>query len=311
MAKHPADKVRKNSEMAEIVIEHHFGVRPKNISFLSTGLTNFVFEVTVPGGEFIVRISTSAKKINYFHKEQWAVAQAKKAGVPVAEILEVGNDVVHMPYMIQKKLNGQEATFHPDRLKIIQQMGVYTALINSIPTTNFGHVFDWSRNRLSKYATWKDYLHKEINVLERLQILERNNMLTSKYITRIKSEIKNMEAWNKKPVLNHGDIRLKNVIINDSAKIIAIIDWEDCTSNPAPYWDLSIALHDLGIDEKQEFLSGYGINEKDFSKISTSLKVLNILHYAPHIEIMASKNEKQKLGHYRLRLNGDLDLYSI
>ena len=37
--------------------------------------------------------------------------------------------------------------------------------------------------------------------------------------------------------------------------------WEFCSSNVAPYWDLSLALHDLSIDAKQASLGGYGVSE--------------------------------------------------
>jgi aminoglycoside phosphotransferase (APT) family kinase protein len=54
-------------------------------------------------------------------------------------------------------------------------------------------------------------------------------------------------------------MRLKNVMVDEAGKITAVIDWEFCSSNVAPYWDL--ALHDLSVDAKQAFLGGYGVSE--------------------------------------------------
>ncbi len=63
-------------------------------------------------------------------------------------------------------------------------------------------------------------------------------------------------------------MRLKNVVVDDRGTITAVIDWEFCTSNLAPYWDLSVALHDLSIDAKQQFLVGYGLRDSKVREIA-------------------------------------------
>ena len=136
-------------------------------------------------------------------------------------------------------------------------------------------------------------------------------MLTKGNYKKLVTLLKKIERWKDKPTLNHGDIRLKNVIIDDKAKIIAIIDWEDCSSNIAPFWELSIALHDLSIDDKQAFLEGYGLPAEEFSRKAYALKALNIINYAPQIERLAKRKDKKTLEQYRLRLNGYLDMFSL
>ena len=44
-------------------------------------------------------------------------------GVPVPEILEVGHEIISLPYMLQQKMEGEEAVNHPDRLNILQKLG--------------------------------------------------------------------------------------------------------------------------------------------------------------------------------------------
>lgn len=311
MGKHPSHQVKKKTEMASIVIEEHFGIAPKKILHKPTGLTNLVYEVSLPGQELIVRISNDPAKYNDFLKEQWAVTRVKKIGVPAAEILEVGNQVIPKPYMIQQKIDGIIGDYCNDRLKIIHQMGEYTALINSIKTNNYGGTFDWSENKLSRNGTWQEYLEKELQVEKRINILKKNKMLDTAKLKTLRLNLQKIKEWNFKPVLNHGDMRLKNVIVNDAGKIIAILDWERCTSNIAPYWDLSLALHDLGIDEKQDFLKGYGLSPKKFKEMSNAIKVFNLLHYASEMGKPDAKKDKDLFEEYRLRLNGCYDLYSL
>ncbi|MEO5673345.1 MAG: phosphotransferase [Chitinophagales bacterium] len=120
-----------------------------------------------------------------------------------------------------------------------------------------------------------------------------------------------MTKWREKPALNHGDIRTKNILIDDKGKISAIFDWENCISTIVPYWDLSISLHDLNLDEKQEFLAGYGIKEMEFSRIAKAVKAFNLINYAPVIQRIAARKQTRLIEHYRLRFNGLPDLYSL
>ena len=75
---------------------------------------------------------------------------------------------------------------------------------------------------------------------------------------------------------------MKNVIVNEAGEIKAILDWEDCSSNCAPYWDFSIALHDLSIDGKQKFLEGYEPDLKNSAESLMHLRFLISLIIFPH-----------------------------
>lgn len=301
-----------NESTAEAIAEHHYGKKPKKTSKLGGGTSNYVYEVEMDNKEkLIIRISDVAPKISIYLKEQWAVSQARERGVPAPEILEVGNEIVPNPYMIQRKVEGMMATEHPDRLKIIKEMGKYAAVINTIPTTSFGHVFDWSNNTLSRKDTWKDFLEKELLIEERMHTFEKNEIFTKENLKKLRAAVKEMEEWDKSPTLNHSDIRLKNMMVDDAGKIVSVLDWENCNSNMAPYWEVSIALHDLTTDEKQVFLEGYGIREKDFREMAPGIKTLNIINYAPFIAMMAERKDMRGIEHFKLRLNGSLDLYSL
>jgi aminoglycoside phosphotransferase (APT) family kinase protein len=312
MTKNEADGIQADDakEMARLIIAHHFGNKPKRVVHQTSGLSNFVFMVYHNEGDFVVRISPEATKIQAFMKEQWAMVKAQEAGVPTAEILEVGNHIVPFPYMVSKKVEGEEATFHPNRLQIIKEMGRYAALINSIPTNGFGNTFDWSNNQLSHNETWADYLHKELDFDARLQVLKKQKMLPPKQIKKLQTILLKPPRGTAKPSLNHGDIRLKNVIVNDDGQITAFIDWEHATSN-LTYWELSLALHDLSIDEKQEFLQGYGLSEKEIVESAPFIKALNLLNYAPAIKRLAEAKDLERLEQQRIRLSGALDLYSL
>ncbi len=307
----PTGETRRMREMARTVVRHHFGSEPRRIVHKMSGLSNFVFAAAHEEGNFIIRLSPDATRINNFFKEQWAQNAAREAGVPVAEILEVGNSVVPHPYMIVRQIKGEEAVFRPERMQIVREMGRLAALINSIPTSGFGNTFDWSSNLLSRNETFAEYLETALQIESKLQTLEKHRMISAEKGKKLRKIFADAAKTKPQPMLSHGDLRLKNLIVGETGEIKAVLDWEHCTSNLAPHWELSLALHDLWIDEKQEFLQGYGLEEKTIAEIMPLVKAFNIINYVPTIELMAQAGDKKGLERYRTRLAGALDFYSL
>ena len=305
--------VNKFNQLAKDVIKHHFGKAARRIVHRSSGLTNFVFSVKHSEGDFVIRIAPEANSINSFTKEQWAQKAAREAGVPVPEILEVGLEAISYPYMISTRVDGIEATHHPERFEILREMGHHAAAINSIRTSGFGETFDWSENRLSLNTSYKNYLQNEFRYEEKLKILDKNRMLTQKQIKGMRKifAAAGAASVHNKPVLNHSDMRLKNVIVNKDGKINGIIDWEGATSNIAPQWEISLALHDLGIDGKQHFLDGYGLKPKELTEMMPLVKAFNVANYSSAVSRAAEAKDKKALDYFRSRMSGTLDLYSF
>ncbi len=313
-SKNPATarQVNKFKSLARQIVLHHLGGKIGRVVHRSAGLTNMVFAVKHSDGDFIVRISPEPGRINSFIKEQWAQKAAGGVGVPVSEILEVGLDIIDYPYMISTTAAGVEATDHPKRMDILRELGRHAAAINSIKTAGFGATFDWSENILSRSSTFKEYLKTEYCYTDKLKTLEKHRVLTAAQAKRISSIFaRAAKDSSGNAQLNHGDLRLKNVIVDADGKIEAIIDWQDCTSNAAPQWELSIALHDLGIDGMQSFLDGYGISEKKLVEVMPLTKAFNITNYTAAVERAAEKKDRDLLNIYRIRMNGLLDLYSL
>jgi aminoglycoside phosphotransferase (APT) family kinase protein len=303
--------VRRARRLAREIVTHHFGTPPARLVHKTSGLTNFVFEVTHAQGDFIVRISDEPAKLNAYLKEQWASERAREAGVPTAEILEVGNEVVPHPYMISLKVRGEEATHHPKRLEIARELGALARRIHGIRTRGYGRTFDWSSNTLSKRESWRDYLANELRAQERIEVLERWKMLPPPALRRLRATVRQMAKWDVRPALTHADLRLKNVIVDEAGRIGAVIDWENCESNLAPHWDLALALHDLGVDAKEAFVEGYGLRAKELLELAPAVRAINLLGYAPAVEALGESKDQAGLERYRARLSGALDLYAV
>ena len=121
--------------------------------------------------------------------------------------------------------------------------------------------------------------------------------------------LQEMRGWRRRPVLQHGDLRLKNVMVSpEDGRIVALLDWEDCLSAPAPFWDLAIALHDLGPDEKEAFLEGYRLTPGRFERMAPVLRVLNLLNYAWVIGQASGNGQRRQVAWLKARLRGAFDV---
>lgn len=101
------------------------------------------------------------------------------------------------------------------------------------------------------------------------------------------------------------------MLVDDTGRVGAIIDWEFALAAPAPEWDLALALHDLTIDGKDAFVEGYGLDHDHLVSITPALVALDMLHYAPFADAAARAGDDSLLRRYRRRFARAYDLYSI
>jgi len=310
----PERAARKRSASAarrvhEIAMRH-FGEKARRVGEKGGGLTNAVFGFRVSSGEYIVRTHDDATVINGYLKEQWAMDAARAAGLSVPRVLEVGNFAEGTAYMIQERLAGVDGRQASNRLAVLEALGKLAKKLHGVRTKGFGPVFDWSSNRLSRHTAWADYLADGFDVEKRLATLTTLRMIDAGQARRLREVATQMARWKRPAVLQHGDLRLKNVLVDPAdSRIVALIDWDSCTSMPGPYWDLSLALHELGVDEKEAFLGGYGMNAREFGAAIPFIRLFNTLNYARAVESAAKKRDTARLAWFKLRLQGALDLY--
>ncbi|MBV9891800.1 MAG: aminoglycoside phosphotransferase family protein, partial [Rhizobacter sp.] len=260
------------------------------------GLTNSVWQVRVAQGDYVVRTHDHPGKVQDYLKEQWAMDAARAAGVPTPRVLEVGNAHDGRPYMILEHVAGVRGEEAPQRSSALRALGNAAATLHTVKTRGFGSVFDWSGNRLSRETTWSGWLMSTFDVEHRLGVLRKHRMLGERGLRRLRQTAREMSRRRMRPVLQHGDLRLKNAIVDpESGALRAIVDWEMCASLPPPSWELSTALHDLGIDEKETFLAGYGIGARAFADALPGLRFFNVMNYCAAIEAAVTQRDSELL----------------
>lgn len=303
---------RKAERLVGEVARRHFDEKPKRVRQCGGGLTNSVYEFRVSSGDYIVRTHVNATKINDYLKEHWAMRAANAVGVPTPKVLEVGNFADGRPYMVAERVHGVEGRIAGDRLDLLAALGRQAACLHGVRTHGFGGVFDWSANELSRHASWPSWLAEGFGAERRLGVLLSHRMIDSKQGDALRRVGASMSRWRRPPVLQHGDLRLKNAMVDStSGKLRAVIDWEGAMSLPTPWWDLSLALHELGCDEKEAFLAGYGLAPKAFAAGLPFVRFFNVLNYARAVESAAERKDAEHTALLRARLQGGTDLYGL
>ena len=295
----------------------HFGERPRRIRRRSGGRTNTVLDFLVSQGRFVFRMHEDPAKVHDYLKEQWAMDAARAAGMPTPRVLEVASLADGRPYMIMERIDGVEARHVTDRMAPLRELGGLAARLHTVRTRGFGPVFDWSHNSLSRHTSWADYLTDGFGAEARLAELQKYRMLTPAQARALQASLCMVARWRKPPVLQHGDLRLKNLIVApESGRIRALIDWENCLSSPPPPTTGTCRLPctSLASTRRRLFLEGYGMTPTRFAELVPFLRLLNVLNYSHAVQSAAANKHRERLAWrgkaaVRLRLAGSLELY--
>lgn len=292
---------------AHAVLGARLGVSAVALEPLEGGLTNQVFLAARAEGDLIVRVGEGEDKLAAFEREARVTARVRQEGVPAPEVLHVCVQD-GLAVMVARALSGEIGRDHPERLRTLRDLGALAARkINAIRTFGFG--CDFSFEDQGAAGSWPDWLLGEFGAERRLGMLLRNELISGKQYEALEQSLEEVLRWSYDPVLNHGDLRLKNVLVNEAGAIVGVLDWEHSLSMPGPHWELSVALHDLWVDQAQAFLEGYGMDAAEAEAAAPVWRLFNALNYAPEAARAVEAGDERALEAIRLRFSGALDLF--
>lgn len=281
---------------------------PLHVRRRGGGLSNFVYLIQLRDQSLIVRMHPEAQQLQTFQRQRRAMQLAHGAGIPVPHVVHVGADPY--PFMVVENVRGVVGTHAHDRIGALRQIGELTARIHGIQMQGFGpSALDPPSTGAPRRHTWGAHLEGDLHASERIATLEKLGMFLPDNAEKMRRTLAHMGGWRRNPVLHHGDMRLKNVIVDEAGKISAVIDWDNCTASVPALFDLAVALHDLNIDEKQVLLQGYGYGPRELTKAIAYMRLLNALNYTPFIVALAERGDKTHLNWLRARMAGDFNLY--
>ena len=251
------------------------------VPILGKGSVNKVFIVEEAKAKVVVRMNDDRAALDEYTKEGWCIEKAAAKGVPVSDVLEVGMFEEHA-FMIQTYITGDEGrNSQLSRNHVWQQLGKYAKLIHSIEVVGFGlKMSDLTEGDYRK--SWLKYLDYNINSLNERDELLRLNVVNESQSKIIRAIFENLKEKPFNFGLNHGDISLKNVIV-DEAGGVNLIDWGSAEASIVPHHDL-IEILKMNMlenapdkEEIQAFLNGYGISQIEFEQMMPELESLLLL----------------------------------
>jgi fructosamine-3-kinase len=263
------------------IISNVFSERALKISQLTgKGSVNEIFIVETENSKLVVRMN-DANSLDEYKKEVWSVNRAKEKNIPVSEILNVGV-FGEKAYSIQKFIEGSEGRDSSiDKKFIWEKLGEYASRIHKIKVAGFGLGFsDLLEGNAEK--SWLKYLDYNIESLNEDDELLKLGVMTIMQSENIRNIFENLRLRKFEFGLNHGDLSLKNTIVDDFGTV-HLVDWGSAEASIVPHHDL-IELLKMNMLENnpddaefRAFLDGYDITSVEYEMMLPDLKGLSLL----------------------------------
>jgi aminoglycoside phosphotransferase (APT) family kinase protein len=246
---------------------------------LGKGTVNQVCVVETGMHKVVVRMNNK-DTLPSFIKEKWCIEQAAAVGVPGPEVLSVGI-VNETAYMIQAFVEGDNGLdSNVPKSSIWSKLGEYAKLIHSIPVKGYGenlidpvHGEFQSPSHAGSDGSWQGYVSHNMESLTEHDRLIDLGVISLIESQRIKKLFENLKNQSFRFGLNHGDLSLKNTIVNQANQVV-LLDWNAKVS-VVPHATIAQLMHYqiLELDEApsaeefKAFIDGYGISEAELSDI--------------------------------------------
>lgn len=265
-----ADDIR----LVELIAQTHIGTVDSPPINIPVGSVNKVFHVNIQNQAYIFRISQNSNKntVQEYEKEQWSIEQASRAGVRTADVLQIGT-AENAAFMIQTFVEGKPCTDETLNKGLIwEAFGANLAKTHSVLTQGYGlDTIDKNDNRFSE--SWQQSIEYNINSIHPQDLLLTLGYVSLDEHAAIKACFETMRTTDWRFGLSHGDISLRNGILNDDGQV-TLIDWGCAGSRIVPFRDFAqiIKSEPLTQEEFEAFLHGYGIDSKSYSQIMYQTK---------------------------------------
>jgi thiamine kinase-like enzyme len=280
MIKEPENYIREK-------IEEVLQTRVEYIGKLENVLNNNVYKVVTNNNPYIFKVY----KQKYWPEDgklEFINNKLLENSISCAKLITFDRTDINIPtgYLIEEYLTGITA----DRIAFDKKKGMefYKKLaqlvsrIHRIHLKNYGYI----GSGVASHDTFIDFISDKYD--EITSPLENNNIIENISVETLKKLVIDRLLLSEKlpPVLNHGDLSTKNVVVNELGDL-TLIDWDDATANNwladisrMTYWMKFMYNEDEYELYRNTFLENYETNNiSAYNDFETAFHVLIGLDY--------------------------------
>ena len=218
-------KTKIDQEIVFSYLKDNFDDSVSNLEFINGGEMSQAFSFETNKGNFVIRVNTSSRS---FYKDQYAYEHFGGKGIPIPEIIKIGqmDDVYH--FAISEKAEGKHITVLtddeynktlPSLLKIMDEIHD----IDIKDTSGFGK---WNLEGVGQYSSWKDFLLAVKEYPEKENLFE-TSILEKDVWQKIYSKMEElMKVCPEERFLIHGDYGNNNAV-SDGERVTGVFDWAE------------------------------------------------------------------------------------
>lgn len=265
-----------SEQKAAIMIGRQFPeLKPVIVKVLGEGFDNSVFLVNSQYVFRFPRREIAANLIQTENKLLPVIALQMPIPVPNPAFQGIPEDNYPWPFSGYKILSGTTPTrlSREQRLQSVEPLALFLKILHEFPVTE-----------AEKLQVPYDQLGR-IDILKRKPMLEENiekakgkGLIDDKTAEQLSSFLLtiNSPLADKTKALVHGDLHIRNMLVNEIGTVSAIIDWGD-THIGHPAIDLSIAYSFLPVEGRDRFYEIYGDVSPDVKSIARFKAVYTLI----------------------------------
>jgi len=259
----------------KLYLEQRLGESIDSVVPMFGGEVNQTYLVTTLSQKFVARIN-SKDEFRRFQKEKWCIEQAAHLGVTTSPVIDLGT-YENESFMLLTYIVGTSGMDFDNKEHTWQTIGRYAKLIHSIPVQGFGEDLDDITEGTAN--SWAKYINDNLQSLTTPAQFYDQKIFTSNQADYLVDIFKELKSKTFTYGLSHGDMSLRNVII-DHSNDVHLIDWGSAESHVVPHYDLGVILID-SIDENSDYfkevLAGYGLGAVEYDEIRGDIQTLMLL----------------------------------
>lgn len=216
------------SEIVNQIIQNNFGCCARKIRKFENTTNNFVYSFTVSDNHYILKLYRSTDWPEN-GKIQFVNRLLMQNDIPCAELITYSQTDPIYPngYLIEREVPGIAAdkqSFDKEQETALYiKLAELVSSIHNIKMTNFGYI----GSGVACYESMTSFFEDEFDRFEH----GLKETVSKTQLRRMKEAfLGTMRHFEDlPPVLCHGDLSKKNIIVQDNGKIL-LIDWDDATA---------------------------------------------------------------------------------